>query len=116
MFASIATTRISHTPAKRAFKPTWRWPLPKLSGRELLDPKLADDGSYVLLSYDIDLEAKHVPVLASNDGIVTYAARGCGTKSTVCLDHCGGWSSQYGNLDRLVVAPQIGFAHDENSV
>jgi hypothetical protein len=45
-----------------------------------------------------------VPVLAARDGVITYAGspKGC---PTVCVDHPGGWSTQYADLDHALAMP-----------
>jgi hypothetical protein len=45
-----------------------------------------------------------VPVFAAQDGIVTYASSGTGG-SAICIDHAGGWSSSYSELEHLLTRP-----------
>ena len=45
-----------------------------------------------------------VPVFAAHDGVITYAGTADGSP-TICLDHTGGWSTHYAELDHLLVAP-----------
>jgi septal ring factor EnvC (AmiA/AmiB activator) len=43
-------------------------------------------------------------VIAVQDGIVAYAGTANGNR-TLSLDHAGGWSTQYSDLERLLVRP-----------
>src|SRR5262249_21755547 len=45
-----------------------------------------------------------VPVFASQDGIVTYAGNTT-SGATLCIDHAGGWSTHYAELEHLLARP-----------
>jgi len=107
---NIATTRILHAPestgALGSHRP-WIWPLPRLDGAapRIVGPvdRSVHDG--VDLGYpDCGSSPGVVPVLAARDGVITYAGI---TKDgpTVCIDHAGGWSTQYANLDHVLAMP-----------
>jgi len=44
-----------------------------------------------------------VPVFAAQDGIIAYA--GTRGSPTLCLDHAGGWSTEYTELEHVLAAP-----------
>ena len=107
---STTTTRILHAPAiaNILVARSWVWPLPRLDG---LAPCVIEPTSvcpavggiaigYPGRSSSPDL----VPVFAAQDGFVTYASsRADG--STICIDHAGGWSSNYDELEHLLTRP-----------
>jgi murein DD-endopeptidase MepM/ murein hydrolase activator NlpD len=43
-------------------------------------------------------------VLAAHDGVITYAGSSKGSP-TVCVDHAGGWSTQYADLEDVLAMP-----------
>jgi hypothetical protein len=98
------TTRILHrsTSANTSGETRpWVWPLPRLDG---LEPSIIEFGREqppldgVALGYQGRSSSPGlVPVFAAQDGIVTYAGN-TADGSTVCLDHVGGWSTQYAHL------------------
>lgn len=84
-----------------------RWPLARLRG---IDPAVVDehmcgvrhalDLGYVGLERDL-----FVPVMAAQSGEVTAAL--CTTRGyEITIDH-GGWSTRYGHLTRMFVAPHV---------
>jgi hypothetical protein len=108
---STTTTRILYTPANANIlvaHRSWVWPLPRLDGLSpcIIETTLARPGpegialGYPMRSSSPDL----VPVFAAQDGIVTYAGNGA-SGSTICIDHAGGWSSSYGELEHLLARP-----------
>jgi hypothetical protein len=104
---SIATTRILRAPenqdAPRQRSP-WVWPLPRLDGVAPCVLTSIDDSSQdsVDIGYVDRCSAPSlVPVLAAHDGVITYAGTGNGSP-TVCLDHAGGWSTQYADLEHVL--------------
>jgi murein DD-endopeptidase MepM/ murein hydrolase activator NlpD len=109
--STTATTRILHASANAsaaAVHGSWVWPLPRLDGIApcIVQQPLArapTDG--VAIGYP-GRAFSHglVPVFAAGDGVITYAGRTeCG--STLCLDHVGGWSTQYSELEHLLARP-----------
>jgi murein DD-endopeptidase MepM/ murein hydrolase activator NlpD len=103
----IATTRILHSPETSTELRPWVWPLPNLNG---FSPKILED------AHDIDPDRRDIvigyepyvalprflPVFAVRDGAVTYGGK-TSNGFTVCLDHAGGWSTQYGGLEHMFV-------------
>jgi murein DD-endopeptidase MepM/ murein hydrolase activator NlpD len=107
---NIATTRILHAPESTgafvSHRP-WVWPLPRLDGAAPCVVGPADSSAHdgVDLGYpDRCSSPGMVPVLAARDGVITYAGT---TRSgpTVCIDHAGGWSTQYANLEHVLAMP-----------
>lgn len=86
--------------------PPWVWPLPRVQD---ISPSIQcapdEQGSGVIeIGYPADISiSTPIPVLASRDGIVTYAARTT-SGATLCLHHPGGWSTQYEHLTNLATA------------
>jgi murein DD-endopeptidase MepM/ murein hydrolase activator NlpD len=112
---NIATSRILHQPdhARASSLPRpWIWPLPRLDGLapRVLSPRvLSLTRDSVLDSVELGYlgrssSPEFVPVLAARDGVVAYAD-GTGGSSLICLDHAGGWSTQYAGLAHLLAAP-----------
>ncbi len=106
---STLTTRTlltaEHASARQTV-PSWVWPLPRAQG---VSPsiKSASDGQgsgIIEIGYPADISTSTpIPVLASRDGIVTYAA--CtALGAALCLHHPDGWSTQYECLTDLAVA------------
>jgi hypothetical protein len=50
------------------------------------------------------LSSAPVPVIAAQDGTIAYARTATGS-CTLCIDHAGGWSTQYSDLGYLLVRP-----------
>lgn len=109
--STTATTRILHAPANAnllAAHRSWVWPLPRLDGAapciiELAREYPPPDGlaiGYRGRSSSADL----VPVFAAQDGVVTYAGSNA-SGSTLCIDHLGGWSTHYSELEHLLTRP-----------
>lgn len=108
--ANIATARILHTPdSPGAFssRAPWVWPLPGLDG---VAPRIvgsADSSGLdgVEVGYPQRCSSLAlVPVLAARDGVITYADSPNGSP-TVCVDHPGGWSTQYADLEHVLAMP-----------
>jgi len=104
---NVATTRTLHASPEASgshLKP-WVHPLAELNGCKPAHPRLAADGSHVELTYaDNPTLPRLVPVFAAHDGVITYAAKS-GATSVICLDHPGGWSTQYGDLEHVFASP-----------
>lgn len=106
----IAASRILHEPEHGrtpGMPRTWLWPLPRLDGLEpcVLSPTEAAAHDGVGLGYPgRSSAADFVPVFAARDGVVAYAGGSYG-RSLICLDHVGGWSTQYAELARILVMP-----------
>lgn len=109
--STTATTRILHAPADAnlsAALRSWVWPLPRLDGVApcVIEPMPEHppiDGlaiGYAGRSSSPGL----VPVLAAQDGIVTFAGNTT-DGSTICIDHRGGWSTNYSELEHLLTRP-----------
>lgn len=108
--STVATTRILHLPANTNISgpdSSWVWPLPRLDG---IDPCIltctADPrGQVIVIGYrGRSLSPSLIPVFAAQDGVVTYA--GTDTDGpTLCIDHAGGWSTQYSALTYLLARP-----------
>jgi murein DD-endopeptidase MepM/ murein hydrolase activator NlpD len=106
---NIATTRILHAPENTGASrhSPWIWPLPRLDG--LAPCVLPPVGDRVPDSVELGYRGRSsspgfVPVFAARDGVIAYAGFASGN-SIICLDHAGGWSTQYGDLAHLLVAP-----------
>ncbi len=107
----IATTRISHSHARNApdVRP-WIWPLPKIDDRTPTIRSLTCGvHPYAELAYEGgDPALRFVPVFAVQDGVITFAGKvtsRCEGKTfarySMCLDHAGGWSTRYGDLEHM---------------
>jgi len=106
----IATTRTFQSrPSNAPDARPWIWPLPRIGDSE---PKLRSLSSgvhrYADVSYEGDPNLRFVPVLATQDGVITYAGKATTTcmgktvaRYTMCLDHAGGWSTHYGDLEHM---------------
>lgn len=106
---AIATTRILHTSVgsgTAAHLHPWVWPLPRLDGAtpRVLSFWEPSQGSVDIGYQDRATERSPVPVFAVQDGIVSYAATAT-DGALVCLDHAGGWSTQYSILEHLPIRP-----------
>jgi len=107
---NIATTRIIHAPEYTGTPNQhgpWVWPLPRLDGvapcvlaRIEESPPDSVDLGYAGRSSSPGF----VPVFAAHDGVITYAGAANGSP-TVCLDHAGGWSTQYADLEHVLAMP-----------
>jgi hypothetical protein len=106
--SAIATTRILHAPpAARSCgqRTPWVWPLPELDGLApcIVPPHGSPVSDHVKIGYSGNASPHGaIPVLATQSGIVAYAGT-TGGSSTLCIDHADGWSTQYDNLERLLV-------------
>jgi hypothetical protein len=106
---NIATTRILHAPEETGAPrhSPWIWPLPRLDGVApcVLTPIDESSPDRVDIGYsDRSSSPSLVPVFAAQDGVITYAGT-AGGSPTVCLDHAGGWSTQYGDLEHVLAMP-----------
>ncbi len=108
--STTATTRILHTPANAhvsAPPRSWIWPLPRLDGVApyIIQPTGSPALDGVTIGYrERSSSPGLVPVFAAQDGIVTYAGS-TGSGSTLSIDHAGGWSTQYSELEHLLARP-----------
>jgi hypothetical protein len=109
--STTATTRILHAPANAnllAAHRSWVWPLPRLDGAApcIIEPAREyppPDG--LAIGYQgRSSSAGLVPVFAAQDGVVTYAGT-MASGSTLCIDHVGGWSTHYSELEHLLARP-----------
>jgi len=112
---SVVTTRILHAPEATnasGFSRPWVWPLPRLDGLApgIITPTKGSPSDHVELGYPGRASSPSlVPVFAAQDGIVAYA--GSKGSPTLCLDHAGGWSTQYAELEHVLVMPTDRFRH-----
>ncbi len=108
---TTVTTRILHAPADANVftrHRSWVWPLPRLDG---VAPSIIAPGSEqqpldsVTIGYPGRASSPGlVPVFAAQDGVVTYACSAA-DGSTLCIDHLGGWSTHYSELEHLLTRP-----------
>lgn len=106
---NVATSRILHAPEPSTLvepRKRWIWPLPRLDGVApsivcpLGEPRR--DRAIDIGYHGRNASPTLVPVFAAQDGIITYAAR-TDRCATICLDHAGSWSTQYEELEHLLV-------------
>ena len=108
--STTATTRILHAPANGNLLTehrAWVWPLPRLDGAApcILQPRLSPALDGLAIGYPERSSAPGlVPVFAAQDGIVTYAGNDV-NGATLCIDHMGGWSTNYSELEHLLTRP-----------
>jgi murein DD-endopeptidase MepM/ murein hydrolase activator NlpD len=106
---NVATSRILHAPEPSTpggpRKP-WTWPLPRLDG---LAPSIVSlprqtrtDDAIEVGYHGLASSQSFVPVFAAQDGNITYAAQ-TDRGATICLDHPGHWSTQYEELEHVLV-------------
>jgi murein DD-endopeptidase MepM/ murein hydrolase activator NlpD len=107
---NIATTRIlcaPETAGALGSRSPWVWPLPELDGIApcIVGPANGSGHDGVDIGYPEGCSSpRPVPVLVARDGVITYA--GCSNDSpTVCVDHAGGWSTQYADLEDVLAMP-----------
>ncbi|HEU4731794.1 MAG TPA: M23 family metallopeptidase [Kofleriaceae bacterium] len=109
--STAATTRILHAPSNAnasAAHRSWVWPLPRLDGAapSIIEPAREHpppDG--IAIGYRERASSQSlVPVFAAQDGIVTYA-RSTVHGSVISIDHLGGWSTHYSDLEHLLTRP-----------
>ena len=99
-----ATSRIVHASPETnpSYLHPWVWPLPSFTGLEPVE--LAVDAEHIELGYKSGVGLPNlVPVFAAHDGACIYAGK-CGDIHSVCIDHPGGWTTQYGNLKHMFFA------------
>lgn len=115
--STLSTTRILHAPAHAnalVAHRSWVWPLPRLDGTTpcIIEPAREHpppDG--LAIGYPGRSSSPNlVPVFAAQDGVVTYASSTAGD-STLCIDHMGGWSTHYAELEHLLARPTDRFRH-----
>jgi murein DD-endopeptidase MepM/ murein hydrolase activator NlpD len=105
---NLATTRILYAPENTAsVEPAkrWIWPLPRLDGVHPATLPTHDqvrtDGLVQIGYPDRTSSREFVPVFAAQDGIIKYAVR-AEQGTTLYLDHPGGWSTQYSELESVL--------------
>jgi hypothetical protein len=105
---NLATTRILCPPkhaATAGLATPWIWPLPRLDGAHpcILPPHdpARWDGLVQLGYHDRTSSSDLVPVFAPQDGAIAYAVR-TDLGATLCVDHPGGWSTEYGGLETVL--------------
>jgi murein DD-endopeptidase MepM/ murein hydrolase activator NlpD len=107
---NIATTRILCAPeitGALGSPSPWVWPLPGLNGIPPCIVGPADGSAHdsVDIGYpDRCWSPRPVPVLAACDGVITFVGSSQGSL-TVCVDHAGGWSTQYADLGDVLGMP-----------
>jgi hypothetical protein len=107
---NIATTRILCAPESvgaLGSRSPWVWPLPSVDSIAPCVVGSADGSGHdgVDIGYpDRCSPSRRVPVLAAHDGVITYAGSSKGSP-TVCVDHSGGWSTQYTDLEDVLAMP-----------
>jgi murein DD-endopeptidase MepM/ murein hydrolase activator NlpD len=104
----IATSRILHAPETSPELRPWVWPLPNFNGFSpviLEDAHAADlERRDIILGYERHVALpRSVPVLAVRDGVIIYAGRSSSGHS-LCIDHAGGWSTQYSGLEHVLAS------------
>jgi hypothetical protein len=108
--STTSTTRILHAPANAnvfAELRSWVWPLPRLDGVApcIIEPAEVSALDGVAIGYrERSSSPGLVPVFAAQDGVITYAGS-AGNGSTLCIDHVGGWSTHYAELEHLLARP-----------
>jgi murein DD-endopeptidase MepM/ murein hydrolase activator NlpD len=109
--STTATTRTLHAPANAsllAAHRSWIWPLPRLDGAAPCIIELAREHPQldgIAIGYPGRSSSPSlVPVFAAQDGFVTYAVS-TASGSTLCIDHVGGWSTHYSELEDLLTRP-----------
>ena len=102
------TTRVLRTSTRESLLADPRigiWPLPRLDGISPCILQSAGEGpalAPLALGYPgRAFSSSRVPVFATQDGTVAYA-RTAGDRSTLCVDHPGGWSTHYAELEDLL--------------
>jgi hypothetical protein len=115
--STLSTTRILHAPAHAnalVAHRAWVWPLPRLDGAApcIIEPAREHpppDG--FAIGYSGRSSSPSLgPVFAAQDGVVTYAISTAGG-SALCIDHVGGWSTHYAELEHLLARPTDRFRH-----
>jgi murein DD-endopeptidase MepM/ murein hydrolase activator NlpD len=115
----LATSRILHQPTpSTARSGAWVWPLPRLGEHEpIAIPSKNDDHPRVVVAYRDGVTYRDfVPVFAAHDGVITFAAKAPAhdgatvARYAVCLDHPGGWSTWYGDLEHMFCMPADRFS------
>jgi hypothetical protein len=107
--STLSTTRILHAPANTNIsgRPSpWVWPLPRLDGAA---PCVLAGGGSPADGFELGYPGRSrspglVPVFAAQDGVVTYASNAVGG-STLSIDHAGGWSTHYSELEHVLARP-----------
>lgn len=116
----IATTRTFHEQPRgeRQLRP-WVWPLPRIGDREPIVRSIKSGSHpHALIEYPKGYSAQsYVPVFAVHDGVITFAGKATFTcegstfaRYSMCLDHPGGWSTRYGDLEHMFSLPVDRFA------
>ncbi len=99
--SSTVTSRTIHASPETngSYLKPWVWPLPGLGGSKPV--AIVVKPEYVELGYKIDATLPALlTVFAAHDGVCVYAGKS-GDSYAVCIDHPGGWSTQYGGLKHV---------------
>jgi len=108
--STTATSRILYAPegASAVGQPrSWVWPLPRLDGLSpcIVTARSSSPADDLEIGYSNRASSSsHIPVIAAQDGIVAYAGPASGSHA-LTIDHAGGWSTQYADVERLLVRP-----------
>jgi murein DD-endopeptidase MepM/ murein hydrolase activator NlpD len=108
--STTVTTRILHVPENHKIAAPhrpWLWPLPRLDGvaPSIVAPQHDEAPQGVEIGYQARSSSPGlVPVFAVQNGIIAYAGTG-EAGPTLCIDHPGGWSTQYSELEHLLARP-----------
>jgi murein DD-endopeptidase MepM/ murein hydrolase activator NlpD len=101
---NIRNTRPDLVPSARPIDEPWRWPLPRLAGRnpivleEMAEDRYGVDIGYVAAPFDREL---FVPVFAAKAGEVSYAMA---TKDGLAISIVhGDWTTHYAHLSKMFV-------------
>lgn len=117
---NIATTRTLHKPTSSTARAgAWVWPLPRIGEHEPIVTTIGDakHPQAVVAYRDVVSHRDFLPVFAAHDGVITFAAKtlvtcegATVTRYAVCLDHPGGWSTRYGDLEHMFCMPADRFS------
>lgn len=99
-----ATSRMIHASPETngSYLKPWVWPLPELGSTKPV--MLAVAPEHIEIGYALGGALPQlVPVFAAHDGVCVYAGKS-GDGYAMCIDHPGGWSTQYGDLKHMFFA------------
>lgn len=107
----FATSRTFNThPRKSPEVRPWIWPLPKIGEHTpTIRSFTSGEHPYAEIAYEGgDPALRFVPVFAVQDGVITFAGKTTITSEgktvarySMCLEHAGGWSTRYGDLEHM---------------
>ena len=103
MFTATTCTIHAAPDTTGSYVKPWIFPLPELG--QVKPATVAIASEHVELGYPRGASLPQlVPVLAVHDGVCAYAGKS-GDAFALCIDHPGGWSTQYGNLNHMFFTP-----------